>query len=234
MNPSVVKLRGTAFLPVSIGYNEENENKFRVLLPGGQVQPLMPMSQETMIQSGMRLGEPWQIVKNSRSISFNYSRVDIVDIRINDQIASEVEFVEFCIETFSKLLKDVGYYTRIAYSPTFAMDEIDEFNCKEWWRTIFVDITKASLPMKEINLTYLLTKSIQLGDVDFAFNIHHTIFDGYKCDENQEKVNDTIIITLDMNTAEGDNVILKDNVIAPFFKEAINEKDVLMKRYFSV
>lgn len=234
MNPSVVKLRGTAFMPVSIGYNEENENKFRVLLPGGRVQPIMPMPQETIIRSGMRLGEPWQMEKNGRSISFNYTRVDIVENRANDQIATEAEFVNFCIDTFSKLLKDVGYYTRIAYSPTFAMDEKDEFNCKDWWRTIFVDVTKAGLPMKEINLTYLLTKTIKLGNVDFAFNIHHTIFDGYKCDSNQVKVNDSIIITLDLNTAEGDNVIIKDNVITPFFKEAMNEKDVIMKKYFCI
>ena len=234
MNPSIVQLRGTVFMPVSIGYNEENEHKFRDLLPGGQVQPIMQMSQETIIRSGMRLGEPWQIVKNGRSISFNYMRVDIEEIRTDNQIATELDFVKYCIETFSRLLKDVGYFSRVAYSPTFAMDEDDIFKCKNWWKTVFVNTNGTGYAMQDINLSYFLTKDIQLGDKKLTINMHHKIFDGYKYDDKQVKVNDSIIIILDLNTAEIENVKLRDCDIASFFKKALEEKRELMNIYFGV
>ena len=234
MNPSIVQLRGTVFMPVSIGYNEENEKKFKDLLPEGRVLPIIPMSQETIIRGGMRLGEPWQLVKNGRSISFNYARVDIVEIRTDNQIATELEFVKYCTETFSKLLKEVGYFTRLAYSPTFAMDEIGDFKCKNWWNTIFVNTNRAGYAMHDINLSYYLTKEIQLRDKSITLNLHHKIFDGYRYDDKQVKVNDSIIITLDLNTAEIDNVMLRESDIFSFFEEVLDEKISLMKMYFGV
>lgn len=234
MNPSIVQLRGTVFMPVSIGYNEENKNKFMNLLPTGQLQPIQSVNEETIIRSGMRLGEPWQIIDKGRSIAFNYSRVDIIENRTNEHIAKEAEFVNFCIDTFSKILKEVGCFTRIAYSPTFAMDENEDFSCRGWWKTVFINESHNDYNVRDISLTYLLTKNIQLGGKELVFNIHNRIFDGYKYNENQVKVNDSIIITLDMNTAEESNVILKDDVLVPFFNEALNDKKTLMNRYFDV
>ena len=234
MNPSIVQLRGTVFMPISIGYNEENVKKFQDFLPGGQIQPLMPMSQETIIRSGMRLGEPWQIVKNGRSITFNYTRVDIVEIRTDDQIETENKFLQYCIDTFSKLLKDVGYYIRIAYSPTFAMDEIDDFNCNNWWNTMIADSDRTGYVMRERSLTFLLNKNVQIGDKNVILNMYHKIFDGYKYDKNHLKRNDSIIITLDLNTAEVGDVKLKENDVSSFFQVAIDEKDFLIKKYLEV
>lgn len=234
MNPSIVQLRGTVFMPISIGYNEENAKKIRDFLPGGQIQPLMPVSQETIIRSEMRLGEPWQIVKNGRSITFNYTRVDIVEIRTDDQIETENRFVQYCTDTFSKLLKDVGYYTRIAYSPTFAMDEIGDFNCNRWWNTMIANSDRTGYVMQERNLTFLLDKNVQIGDKNVILNMHHKMFDGYKYDKNQIKINDSIIITLDLNTAEVEDVKLKENEIISFFQVAMEEKDFLIKKYLEI
>lgn len=234
MNPSVVQYRSTAFIPVVITYNEENRSRFANLLPDSQVMEIMPQSTNTIIQSGITLGAPFQYVKNNRSIMFNGHRIDIVETRQNEQIASEKDFVDFCIDVFTKITPEVGCYTRFAYAPLFAIDENEKFNCNQWWKTLLVNTSQIGLPMNEINLIFLLKKDVDINGKKIALNLHHNISDGYRYDENETRINDSIIVTFDINTVQEDGYLFYKNDVRSFFILALNERKKLLDYYFEV
>lgn len=237
MNPSIVQLRGTIFTPIAIGFTEELKNKFLSLLPDGQVQPVIaPFLPNTPFSMGqqMTLGGPWKIVKEGRSIVFNPQSVDVVEGRYKDFISSEEEFTEFCVKVLSSITDFLGYNTRLAYCPTFAMDQLDSFDCKEWWATMFASTTQAGLSMQEINLTYILKKGFDLNGKKLTLNMLHNIFDGYRYNANNVKENDSIIITLDINTVPQSDVKLDSADVKLFYEKALMEKKKLMNNYFGV
>ena len=182
----------------------------------------------------MIYGGPWKIVKDGRSIIFNQVNVDIIENRVNDQISSEEEFVEFCVKVFETITKFVNCNTRMAYAPTFAMDEIDDFRCKDWWDTMFASTSIAGMNMQDINLTFLMKKGIDINGKKLTLNIHHKILDGYRYDQNNVKTNDSIIVTLDINTVQDNAIELKADDVRVFFEKAVEEKMKLMKNYFCV
>ena len=234
MNPSLVQLRSTAFIPVVITYNEENRSRFANLLPDSQVMEIMPQSPNTIIQSGITLGAPFQYVKYNRSIMFNGHRVDIVETRQNEQIASEKDFVDFCIDVFTKIIPEVGCYTRFAYAPLMAVDEIDGFNCNLWWNKILKGTTQEGLPMQEINVTFLLKKNILINEKEITLNLHHNLYDGYRFDSKGDKINDSILAAFDINTLEKNNLSFKNDDVVSFFEIALKEKDILLDNYFAL
>lgn len=237
MNPSIVQLRGTIFTSSTIGFTEELKNKFLPLLPGGQVQPvIIPFLPQASFPLGqqMTIGGPWKIVKDGRSIVFNPQSVDVIEGRYNDFISSEEEFAEFCVKVLSKITDYLGHNTRLAYCPTFAMDQLDGFICKDWWATMFSSTTQVGVSMQEINLTYLLKKGFDLNGKKLTLNMHHNIFDGYRYNKNNVKENDSIIITLDINTVPQSDVKLEPADVKPFFEKALKEKEKLMNNYFGV
>lgn len=236
MNPSIVQLRGTIFTPVAIGFTEDLKNKFLPLLPDGQVQPVIaPFLPQTPFPVGqqMTLGGPWRIVKDGRSIVFNPQSVDVVEGRYNDYISSEEEFAEFCVKVLSAITECLNYNTRLAYCPTFAMDQQDGFNCKDWWATMFASTTQAGVNMQEVNLTYVLKKGFDLNGKKLTLNMHHNIFDGFRYNNNV-KEKDSIIITLDINTVPQSDLRLDSADVKLFFEKALKEKEKLMTNYFGV
>ncbi len=234
MNPSVVQYRSTAFIPVVITYNEENKRRFANLLPDSQVMEIMPQSPNTIIQSGITLGAPFQYVKDNRSIMFNGHRIDIVETRQNEQIASEKDFVDFCIDVFTKITPEVGCYTRFAYVPLFAIDENEEFNCNQWWKTLLVNTSQIGLPMQEINVTFLLKKNIFINEKEVTLNLHHNLYDGYRLDNKGDKINDSILAAFDINTLEKNNLSFKNDDVVSFFEIALKEKNILLDNYFAL
>lgn len=237
MNPSIVQLRGTIFVSQTIGFSEEMKNRFSSLLPEGQVQPvvlpILPQDPFLMGQQ-MVIGGPWKIVKDGRSIIFNQVNVDIIENRVNDLISSEEDFISFCIKVFKAITEFLGHNTRMAYAPTFAMDEMDGFKCKEWWETMFSSTSIAGMNMQDINLTFLMKKGFCLNDKKLTLNIHHKIFDGYRYNKENVKTNDSIIVTLDINTVQENEVKLNADDVKLFFEKAIDEKKQLMNNYFSL
>lgn len=236
MNPSIVQLRGTIFLAISIGYSEENKKKYASLLPGSQVQPVMPPFQVAgmFLQGQMSMGGPWQLVKDGVSIIFGPNQVDIIENRSNDRINSEKAFVSFCINVFSTITREVEYNTRMAYAPLFAMDEDDSFKCNEWWSTMFASLSQGGASMQDINLTYVLKKGLDLNNKKVTLNMHHKIYDGYKYNESHQVLNKSIMINLDINTVPQNDIKLEANDVPVFFDKAMKEKERLMKNYFGI
>ena len=237
MNPAIAQLRGTIFVPKTIGFSDEMKSRFIQLLPDGQVQPVMlpiPPQDPFLMGQQMIYGGPWKIVKDGRSIIFNQVNVDVIENRVNDQISSEDDFVKFCVNVFETITKFVNYNTRMAYAPTFAMDEVGDFKCKDWWETMFASTSVAGMNMQDINLKKKKKKGVDLNDKKLTLNIHHKIFDGYRCNQNNIKTNDSIIVTLDINTVQDNAIELDTNDVSVFFEKAIDEKKKLMKNYFGV
>lgn len=237
MNPSIVQLRGTIFVPKTIGFSDEMKSRFMPLLPNGQVQPVMlpiPPQDPFLMGQQMIYGGPWKIVKDGRSIIFNQVNVDVIENRVNDQISSEEDFVKFCVKVFKTITEYLHYNTRMAYAPTFAMDEVDDFKCKDWWDSMFASTSIGGMNMQDINLTFLMKKGFNLNDKKLTLNIHHKIFDGYRYNQDNIKINDSIIVTLDINTVQDNTIELDANDVNLFFEKAIDEKKKLMKNYFGV
>lgn len=234
MNPSVVQLRSTVFIPVVISYNEENRNRFSHLLSGSQVMEILPQSNNTIIQAGITLGAPFQFVKDNRSIMFNGHRIDIVETRQNEQISNEIDFVDFCINVFAEISPEVGYYTRFAYAPLLAADEIDGFSCNLWWNKILKNTTQRGFPMQEINVTFLLKKNVVINEREITINLHHNLYDGYRFDSKGDKINDSILAAFDINTLEKECLSFKNDDVSSFFDIALQEKNLLVENYFAL
>lgn len=234
MNPSVVQFRSTAFIPVVITYNEENRSRFSNLLPDSQVMETLPQSTNTIIQSGITLGAPFQYVKDNRSIIFNGHRIDIVEKRLNEQISSERDFMDFCINVFTRITPEIGHYTRFAYAPLLAVDEIDGFSCNLWWNKILNKTTQMGLPMKEINVTFLLKKDVIINEKEITLNLHHNLYDGYRFDNKGDKINDSILAAFDINTVQQECLSFKNDDMESFFELAIKEKSLLFDNYFAL
>ena len=99
---------------------------------------------------------------------------------------------------------------------------------------MFASTTQAGVSMQEVNLTYVLKKGFDLNGKKLTLNMHHNIFDGYRYNANNVKENDSIIITLDINTVPQSDIKLDSADVKLFFEKALKEKENLMKNYFGV
>lgn len=233
MNPTIVQLRGTVFIPMPIGYSDENRDKYLTMLPGGLVQSSVP-SQVANMPAVPSLGAPWQIVKENIIISFGPNQVDIISNRVNDIDIDEDAFVNLCKTVFSIITETSRFNTRMAFAPLYAMDENETFVLDDWWKRVLFSTSYDGAKKQNINLTYVLKRGMDLNGKKLTLNLHHNFYDGMKMDNQHRKLNDSLMFGLDINTVPEQNLLIEERDVPVFFDKAILEKNKLMSSYFGI
>lgn len=241
---NIVQLRSTIFLPQNIGYTPENANKFMVAtISDGNVysivQPGMPTA-DVVNPSLPQYGMPWRIFKKSEkgdeyNIAFQFGKIDII-LAKKTPCDSDVE-EKFCVESikwFSNILDTLEpntFVTRLAYAPLYAINK-NAANSDDFWNKLlgkaFYDETKP----QDINLSFLLKRSFNVGNRTLKVNLFHNIFDGMVTKVVNGKPLQgapVILFQLDLNSVPEQALDLKKEDLTVFFYEILKLKKDLVK-----
>ena len=235
------QLRGTIFIPENLGFNPSMaETLKQLLMPTGQIQGLASiMAPQPMFVpiSNMPLGMPWVIQTQEGDIAnmimFMPGKIDIVrncDVTYGNE--DEQNFIIQC-EAFIKAITSQfkTKLSRIAYAPTFVIDQSDSQNL---WDNILHIKSLDGLPIVDRNISFLLKKEISLNDRNIQINLLHTISDGMQTKvSNGQQINRKVsLVQLDINTVPEVNYQFEDADISPFFSEALDIKNKLVNNLF--
>ena len=241
---NIVQLRSTIFLSQNIGYTPENATKFRDATIGDGkiysiVQPGMPIMvgvNPSLPQYGM----PWRIFKrfengDEYNIAFQLGKIDIVLAKEapRDNVI-EQSFCEQSIKWFSNILDTLvsnTFVTRVAYAPLYSINKnVDELNA--FWNKLLKKTVYDGTNSQDINLSFLLKRSCNVGNRRLTVNLLHNIFDGMLTrmvnGEPQPGI-PVILFQLDLNSVPEQTLSLNKEDLTVFFNEILKLKEDLVK-----
>ena len=231
----IVQLRGTIFLPSTIGYTPENEKHFRELLlpsslcygiiqPGIQTQGLNP----NMLQP--QYGMAWRLNKTEDGKQYNIvflpGKIDIIlDLDIDYKEDEEKNFCSFCTSCFSKILENQRgqLVSRIAFAPLYALSA-EECN----WHRFLRQTMNDGLQMQDINLSYVLKENLEISsDKKIVLNLLHNISDGYQVRvvDGSNMVFPVMLLQLDLNSIPEQNIEFNRGDIELYFSIILKIKN---------
>lgn len=236
----IAQLRGTIFVPQTIGYTPENASRFsKLLLPDSKpfsVNPpgmVMPGISPDMPQYGL----PWRLFKNCSdegeyNIIFFPGKIDIVltkDAQYGDEI--ETLFCNKCINWFSKIIEELNSVKvmRIAYAPLYAV-RLDENGADAVWSKFLKRTMIDGMTMKDVNFSFLLKRQVSFNGKNIQMNLLHTFSDGMQIKQNdgESKTYNVVLMQLDMNSIPEETLNLDVDGIRDFFNGILDVKTNLV------
>lgn len=236
----IAQLRGTIFIPQTIGYTPENAIKFgNILLPESKPysanppEMIMPGVNPTVPQYGM----PWRLFKGDDEGEYNIvflpGKVDIVlakDTSYGDEI--ERQFCDKCVDLFSKILKELNHNTtatRIAYAPLYAV-RLDENGAESVWNKLLKRTMIDGMSMKDVNFNFLLKRQVSFNGRIIQMNLFHNFSDGMQIKETagESKTSNVVMMQLDLNSIPEESLSLDVNGIKDFFEGILEVKSNLV------
>lgn len=230
----LLSIRATIFVPSIVGYSDDAWNKYRDLMPSSKIEaipfPGFPYNPTNPIpvESG-----PWQMLSGRDRLMFGSNRIDFVRTFVEEPTeALENAFIEEAESMFSFIMKENSFYaTRIAFNPTFAFDNDDEFS-------------------NEMFFGQLSTKSevagIKISDFDFSFGLSSPWNNGVRLyaairfgngkkekrqKEGKSDVSVALMTDIDISTKEENKENFNSTDINMFFKSAVELKNNILKGY---
>lgn len=227
LNPNVIKLRGTIFLPKTIGYSSANELKYRELLPNSVAASITPPTIQ-IGPSGLQLiqdskleeGGSWQLLAGDTHVVFSQVKVDIIRDVVAPLNSVELDFCAFCSRLFKIILKEEGLQAnRLAFAPLYAKDRDDVFQSKMLWHDQLSHSTYEDADIEEVSLTYNYRVEKVIGGQKRPINFKTIISDAQKQLPSGVIIQGCVTISLDINTAVIQNspVVFAEAEVEDFF-----------------
>ena len=210
LNPNVIQLRGTIFLPVVIGYSSANAERYRTLLNGASIQPVQPTAIIPIAPIGLQINQevslqdngPWQMVSGNTRIVFFQNKIDIIQDIITPKDTAENSFCKFCAETFSRIL-ELGSTTsnRMAFAPTYAKDPDDSFKSSDFWDGVLKHVSFNGSNIEEVNITCNRKVEKSINGNPYTVNFRSVLSDAKRNLPSGLVLGGSIMISFDINTA---------------------------------
>lgn len=234
----IVQLRGTVFLPQSIGYTPDTAKEFLdMLLPGGRIfgVPQVPVLAVGPTIPQPQYGMPWRIFKRESSdscynIVFLPNKIDINwegDGDYNSDL--EQRFCARCSEWFAAIVNKLGGGTmvaRIAYAPLYVRVEDEDFRPEMFWKKLMNPVAYEGAPIQDRSLSFLLKRVESFGEIPIQLNLLHNLFDGTRTVNRgaqlPPEVWSTCMIQLDINSVPERVLNLNDSGIKAFFSGVLS------------
>ncbi len=237
----IAQLRGTVFVPQTIGYTPENASKFsELLLPESKPYSANPPE---MVMPGFnpavpQYGMPWRLFKRCEeegeyNIVFLPGKIDIIltkDIAYGGN--TEKQFCDKCIDLFSKILKELNHntrVTRIAYAPLFAV-RLDENGADPVWNKLLKRTMIDGMSMKDVNFNFLLKREVSFSGKQMQINLLHNFSDGMQIKQGdaEAKPINVVLMQLDLNSVPEVSLDLDAEGIKDFFNGILEVKSNLV------
>lgn len=204
LNPNVIQLRGTLFLPVIIGYSSANSEKYKLLLDGALVQPVsfpVPNGLQYTQEAALQENGPWQLVRGNTRIIFFQNKIDIIQDIILPKDTFETEFCSFCAEIFSRILEIANTTsTRLAFAPIYAKDPDATFNSTVFWNAVLKHATFDGSNIEEVNITCNRKVEKSINDNLYTINFRSVLSDATRTLAGLV-FGGSVMISFDINTA---------------------------------
>lgn len=209
LNPNIIKLRGTIFLPSTIGYSSANELKYKKLFPNYVVAPVVPSALQIgpsviqLVPNGkLENGGPWQLVERNTCIVFSPVRVDIIRDIVAPFGSAESDFCAFCSKIFGSILDEEKIEAnRLAFSPLYVKDSASDFQSQMFWSEQLKHSTYCNANIEETNLTFNYRVDKKIGDQNRTVNLKTIISDAQKQLPSGVIIKGCITISIDINTS---------------------------------
>lgn len=210
LNPNVIQLRGTIFLPVVIGYSSANAERYRSLLNGASIQPVQPTAIIPIAPIGLQINQevplqdngPWQMVSGNTRIIFFQNKIDIIQDIITPKDTAENSFCKFCAETFSRILElESTTSNRIAFAPTYAKDPDDSFKSSDFWNGVLKHVSFKGSNIEEVNITCNRKVGRSINGNPYTVNFRSVLSDAKRNLPSGLVLGGSIMISFDINTA---------------------------------
>ena len=210
LNPNVIQLRGTIFLPVVIGYSSDKAEKYSSLLNGAIVQPVQPTAIIPITPIGLQINQevtlqdngPWQMISGNTRVVFIQNKIDIIQSIIAPMGTSENDFCVFCAEMFSHILElEATTSNRIAFAPTYAKDHDDSFNSADFWNTVLRHTSFNESKIEEVNVTCNRKVNKLINGNQYTINFRSVLSDAKRNLPSGIVLNGSVMIGFDINTA---------------------------------
>lgn len=229
LNPNVIKLRGTIFLPKTIGYSSANELKYRGLLPNSvaaSITPptiqISPAGLQVIQDSKLEEGGSWQLLAGDTHVVFSQVKVDIIRDVVAPLNSVEIDFCAFCSRLFRIILKEEGLQAnRLAFAPLYAKDRDDNFQSKLLWHDQLSHSTYENVDIEEVSLTYNYRVEKKIIGQKRTINFKTIISDAQKQLPSGVIIQGCVTISLDINTAVDQNqlVVFTEAEVEEFFNK---------------
>lgn len=225
LNPNVIKLRGTIFLPKTIGYSSANELKYRDLLPNSVVASVTPPTIQ-IGPTGLRViqdskledGGSWQLIAGDTHVVFSQVKVDIIRDVIAPFDSVEPDFCLFCSSIFRTILQKEGVQAnRLAFAPLYAKDNDALFQSTMLWRNQLSRYTYDGADIEDASLTYNYRVNKLICDQNRVVNFKTIISDAQKQLPSGLTIKGCVTVSLDINTA------VTPNSVTFFSEEEVQE-----------
>lgn len=208
LNPNVIQLRGTVFIPNTIGYSSAAEAKYMKLFPGSTPSPVPsmgiqigPSSLQLMQDSRLVPGGPWQLVGGNTRLVFSQLRIDVIRDAVSLPGEAELDFCTFCSKLFKSILKEEAIYSnRVAFAPIYAKDNVSNFNSQQFWTQLLKRTPYLSREMKEVNLSYNYVIPKEFGNKNSDVNFKMVLSDAQKNLPSGVVISGCVTIGMDINT----------------------------------
>lgn len=237
----IAQLRGTIFVPQTIGYTPENASKFSALLlpeskpySANPPEMVMPGFNPAVPQYGM----PWRLFKRcgeegEYNIVFLPGKIDIIltkDIAYGGE--TEKQFCDKCVEMFSNILNELNHNTkatRIAYAPLFAV-RLDENGAEVVWSKLLKRTMIDGMSMKDVNFNFLLKREVSFTRRQIQMNLLHNFSDGMQIKQGDadSKSFSVVLMQLDLNSIPEVSLDLDADGIKDFFDGILEVKSNLV------
>lgn len=244
-NLKIAVLRSTIFIPQGVLYTPENATRFRAdLFPNATVygvpQPGIPFVgvNPNMPQYGM----PWRLSFPNGIQEYNVvflpNKIDIMLSTLQPYDSNvEREFINESIRCFNSILEllPANSVQRIAYAPLFAIMEESGVDFKPIWGTILKNTERDGLNFQDINLSYLIKKSVTIGNLNLQLNLLHNIFDGFQTRvvNNEQQMQKALLFQLDINSVPETILSLTKEDVSVFFEGVLSIKSDLINGIIS-
>ena len=230
----LLSIRATIFVPSIVGYSDDVWNKYRDLMPNAQREaipfPGFPYNPTNPIPAE---NGPWQMLSGKDRLMFGSNRIDFVRTFVEEPTEElENAFIDEAERIFNFIMKENSFYaTRIAFNPTFAFDNDNEFSNE----TFFVQLTTKS----EV-------AGIKISDFAFSFGLSSSWNNGVKLyaairfgngkKEKRQKdgkndVSVALMTDIDISTKEENKENFNSTDIHLFFQSAVELKNNILKGY---
>jgi hypothetical protein len=223
MDIITIGLRATIFIPQYIGYSIANEVKMKEIFSNAQVFPVGNMISIGPVNSNVQTlnipeGAPWQLSTQDLSIQFLGNKIDIVQNKISVRDDEyENNFKNYAVQIFEKILNlfDINYVRRLAYAPTYTIEDSVEFSTNDFWNKTVIHSVFDGQTVQEmvIHSNYKIKYDI-CGD-KYDMNFLSRISEGFKNMAGSSSIK-CVIFELDLNTV-GEESKFEINHIKSFF-----------------
>ncbi len=230
--PKIIGLRSTIFLNTPIGYNAENEIRYKELLPKGKVKNVFQPNYPGAIV-GPSFNDAWQIVDKEKgyNIVFIQNKVDIIWSNKNYAENTFNDFISFTIESFDKIMQSGGDINRLAFSPTYIYEKNEDFEIQEVWNKIFKTTMISGNVIKDINCQYLMKDKWEADGITHSINILHQWSDALKTDNTNGNREECVLLTLDINTVPVPNFKFSNENMHFFFENIYQKTLHVLENY---